>query len=185
MISRCTYQSTREYNNYGGRGISVCYEWSKENPKGFENFCEWMLANGYDESLPRGRQTIDRVDNAKGYSPENCRIISNTEQQQNKRTNVCITYNGQTLCISEWAKRTGISATGIVKRLKRGLTPEEIFKTPLKPTNTNYQFIFRGKEYESLTDVANDYEINVKRLSYLIHKGYSVVEAIENELLYK
>lgn len=185
MISRCVYPSAREYENYGGRGITVCYEWSNKNPQGFENFCIWMFAHGYDESLPHGAQTLDRINNDEGYSPENCRLISNKEQQLNKRVNVRITYKGETLCASEWAEKTGMSASGIAGRLYKGMSPEEIFETPLKPTNTKYEFSFRGKKYGSLTEVANEYGIKMKRLSYLIHKGYSIVEAIENELLYK
>lgn len=185
MNSRCLYPTAREYENYGGRGITVCYEWSNKNPQGFENFCAWMFSHGYNERLPQGKQTLDRINNDKGYSPDNCRLISNAEQQRNKRVNVYITYKDESLCVADWAQRSGMSASGIVKRLKRGLTPEEIFETPRKPTNTKYHFSFRGKDYKSLTDVANDYGLNMKRLSYLIHKGYSVTEAIENELLCK
>lgn len=185
MISRCTYPTAKEYENYGGRGITVCNEWSNKNPAGFDNFCAWMFAHGYDESSPRGTQTLDRINNYEGYTPENCRLVSNREQQLNKRVNVRITYKGENLCVTEWAEKTGISVTGITKRLKKGMTAEEIFETPLKPTNKTYSFSFRGKEYHSLTEAANDYGIKMKRLSYLIHKGYSVVEAIENELLNK
>lgn len=57
MRARCNRKSSREYNNYGGRGITVCEEWQNQ----YEPFKEWSLKNGYSDDL-----TLDRVDNDKG-----------------------------------------------------------------------------------------------------------------------
>lgn len=96
MISRCSDKNNRRYNDYGGRGITVCPEWTKE--LGFDDFAEWAYSSGYTESL-----TIDRIDNDKGYSPDNCRWITNKKQQNNKRHHRYAEYNGETHTLAEWS----------------------------------------------------------------------------------
>jgi hypothetical protein len=75
MITRCTNSKCNGYKNYGGRGITVCDNWLGEN--GFSNFCKDM------GERPKGT-TLDRIDNNKGYSKENCRWA--TWHQQNANT---------------------------------------------------------------------------------------------------
>lgn len=78
MIQRCTNPNATEYEYYGGKGVTVCQEWRDS----FTSFSDWAIANGYEEHL-----TIDRRDNDKEYSPENCRWISIQEQQLNRSNN--------------------------------------------------------------------------------------------------
>jgi hypothetical protein len=79
MKSRCYNINHKSYYNYGKKGIDICNEWLI-NP---DTFCKWSLENNYNDSL-----SIDRIDGTKGYSPENCRWITVTEQNRNARTNV-------------------------------------------------------------------------------------------------
>ncbi|MFY4844609.1 hypothetical protein ACOTVP_08730 [Aliarcobacter butzleri] len=76
MINRCNNKKRKAYKDYGGRGIIVCEEWEND----FIAFYNWSINNGYKENL-----TIDRVDNNKGYSPNNCRWVSRSIQSRNNR----------------------------------------------------------------------------------------------------
>lgn len=80
MKQRCYNSSNKNYNRYGGRGITVCDEWLND----FKAFYIWAMANGYDENAPYGQCTIDRIDNDKGYNPENCRWVDMKTQNNNK-----------------------------------------------------------------------------------------------------
>jgi len=75
MRERCNNPRQCRYSSYGGRGIKVCDEWND-----FAKFREWALSAGYAPGLQ-----VDRKDNDKGYSPENCRLATRHEQQQNRR----------------------------------------------------------------------------------------------------
>ena len=76
MIARCTYPSSSNYEYYGGRGIGVCDEWSKDP----EAFVRWANDNGYHEDLE-----IDRIDVNGPYAPWNCRFISHLENSRLRR----------------------------------------------------------------------------------------------------
>lgn len=75
MKARCYSTNHKHYKDYGGRGITICDEWLNN----FESFYEWSINNGYNDRL-----TIDRIDNEKSYSPENCCFVLAIDQQQNK-----------------------------------------------------------------------------------------------------
>ena len=80
---RCCNPQSKQYRRYGGRGITVCDEWLNN----FQAFYDWAMANGYDENAPTGQCTIDRIDNDKGYSPDNCRWVDMKTQNNNKSSN--------------------------------------------------------------------------------------------------
>ena len=78
IVQRCTNVKNEAYGNYGGRGIDLHPKWLNS-----EDFIEWSLNSGYGDNL-----TIDRLDNNKGYNPDNCRWITHVEQQLNRRDNI-------------------------------------------------------------------------------------------------
>lgn len=102
---------------YGGRNISVCKEW-----KDFEPFYEWAIKTGYDDT-----KSIDRIDVNGDYSPENCRWADITTQANNRRNNHPITINGETRNITQWAKLYGVSYQSVWKRMKKGISGEDLF----------------------------------------------------------
>lgn len=116
--SRCLNKNATAFHNYGGRGISVCDQWCND----LKSFYIWAMENGYQEGL-----TLDRIDNDGNYCPENCRWITNKEQQRNKRTNRLITAWGETKSFIEWTEdpRCKATAPALKTRLKNGYTPEE------------------------------------------------------------
>lgn len=129
---RCFNTKDPRYSSYGGRGIVMCDEW-KDNPAAF---IEWAYANGYDENAKYGETTIDRIDNNKGYSPENCRIANETVQSNNRRTNRKITYKGETHTVAEWARILDVKQSTLITGLNDGRTIE-FYITKHKPRNTH------------------------------------------------
>lgn len=114
MKGRCYNPNNTFYSRYGGRGISVCEEWRSD----YSKFREWALQNGYDENAPKGSCTIDRIDNEKGYSPDNCRWVSMKNQCNNRSSNHLIEYEGESHTLQEWSDITGIRKDTLRRRLE-------------------------------------------------------------------
>lgn len=130
MKRRCYDKNNPEYKRYGKRGIIVCEEW-----QGFEPFYEWAMANGYNPNAKRGECTIDRIDFNGNYEPSNCRWVNNTTQQNNKRNNHCLEFNGKTQTLAQWSREIGISIYTLSKRInEHGWTIERALTTPAKRT---------------------------------------------------
>jgi len=122
MKKRCHNKNSSRYKDYGGRGIFICREW-KNN---FKAFYEWSGENAYNKNL-----LIDRIDNDKGYSPSNCRWVTNIENCNNSRVNRPITYNGKTQTLREWSWETGIKYKTIRSRINMGWKLEDVFLIPV------------------------------------------------------
>jgi hypothetical protein len=116
---RCLNKNYKRYADWGGRGITVCKQWDV-----FMNFHEDMK-DGYKKGLQ-----IDRIDNNKGYSKENCRWVTRTENGRNKRNNVLLTFAGKTACVAEWEQMYNLPKDIIRKRIKRGWDTERAITTP-------------------------------------------------------
>ncbi len=115
MWTRCENRKDKfNYPKYGARGIRVCKEWHD-----FLSFYEDMKGSYFE-----GAQ-IDRIDNSKGYSKENCRWVTTIGQSRNKTNNRLITYKGKTLCATDWSKKLGIGYATILARIDRGWSVED------------------------------------------------------------
>ena len=123
LVARCTNVNHRAYSLYGGRGIFVCDEW-KNKELGFICFLNDMGKS------PEGF-SIERINNEKGYSKENCIWANKATQAKNRRTTIFIEHNGKNLCIAEWSKLLGFSKNVISERLKRGWSIKDCLEKPL------------------------------------------------------
>lgn len=102
---RCFNRNNIGYQDYGGRGITVCDRWKDS----FENFLEDM------GERPEGT-SIDRIDNDGNYEPGNCRWATKKEQANNKRSNRYLTHDGKTLNLAQWSKKINISVSALYYR---------------------------------------------------------------------
>ena len=121
MRQRCENKKSHKYRIYGGRGISVCDEWKGNN--GFVEFRKWALSHGYSDDL-----SLDRIDVNGNYEPQNCRWATAKEQALNTRFNKFYDGLGMSKRASEWAEYFGINRVTFYKRLRRGLTVDDMAK---------------------------------------------------------
>lgn len=124
MLNRCRSLTAQNSHRYGGRGITVCDRWLD-----FRNFLSDMGLR------PSERHSLDRIDNNKGYSPDNCRWADLYTQANNTRRNVFLTFRGETLTISQWARRIGLHRKTLMYRVRAGWTVERALNQ--KPNRLN------------------------------------------------
>ena len=131
IIQRCRNKNNPQYENYGGRGIDVCDDWSLN----FISFKKWALKNGYNDKL-----FIDRKNNDKGYHPNNCRFVNRIIQNNNRRIYKTSKSNfrGVSKYNEKWRVRISIKgkrvSLGIYKNVKDAAKAynEYIIKNKLK-----------------------------------------------------
>lgn len=119
MRLRCTEPENAAYPSYGGRGITICDRWLTS----VEAFIEDMGRKPFPE------YEIDRINNDKGYEPDNCRWATRKQNDRNRRSNHLITVGDETLSIAEWSERSGVSHSTITKRLAKGWASEKAVMT--------------------------------------------------------
>lgn len=130
MIYRCHSPNNINFHRYGGRGIRVCKEWFD-----FKNFEKWMKDHHW-----RVGMEIDRIGNDKGYTPENCRIVSRKANMRNTSCNHKVKFRGKMRCLAEIAELSNLSYDTVYARMRYGWQSERlgdplrfIRKKPLKP----------------------------------------------------
>ena len=117
---RCLNYKNGSYKNYGGRGISICKEWTND----FCKFKDWAIKNGYKEGL-----TIDRIDNNGNYEPNNCRWADKNIQNSNTRRTHFIEYNNKKYTMKQLSKLLQINYNTFANRiLTYGWSIEEAIK---------------------------------------------------------
>jgi hypothetical protein len=110
MLYRCYDHGDGNFQNYGGRGITVCTRWFL-----FDHFLSDM---GFP---PYSGMSLDRIDNDGNYEPSNCRWATSFEQNRNTRRNVYFLVDGNSLTLAELARESGVRADVLHRRLRRGI----------------------------------------------------------------
>jgi hypothetical protein len=138
LVQRCTNPNSRNWRNYGGRGITVCERWRNS------------FADFYKDMGPRPTPVhqIDRIDNDGNYEPGNCRWATRSENQDNRRNTIMLALNGELKSITEWCKELNISKSTVQYRLKSGWEVERTLTTPPedKYHSRSYADIARARE---------------------------------------
>jgi len=116
ILDRCYNPNRPEYPRYGGRGIKMYSPWVKD----FKQF--------YDHigQRPTPQHSVERIDNSKGYEPNNVRWATKQEQQSNMRTNVWIEYGNRKVTASQLARELGVHRQTVYSWIKRGCLEEKI-----------------------------------------------------------
>lgn len=116
MRGRCERSNHISYKNYGAKGIKVCEEWED-----FQTFFDWAMSHGWKNGL-----AIDRIDPDGNYCPENCRFLTQAENNRNKKNLIYLTDNGETHLLVDWARMTGQPKQRLYSRRNAGWSDHEI-----------------------------------------------------------
>lgn len=119
MFDRCASKTEPSWSVYGSRGIVVCERWRK-----FENFIADMGPK------PTVSHEVDRINGNGNYEPSNCRWVTPKQQNRNTRHNRRITFNGLTMCATEWAEHLGLPSNLVSSRLNNGWSEERALTQP-------------------------------------------------------
>lgn len=127
MKARCTNKNHSSYCHYGDRGIGICDRWAES----FENFYKDM------GDRPEGK-SLERVDNAIGYSKENCMWATPVEQMNNTRRNIRVIFNGIEKTLTQAAREFGLNPATVFQRVRSGVPIEDALSMPLQDRHKNF-----------------------------------------------
>lgn len=175
MKGRCGNPNNKSYKFYGARGISVCSEWENN----FQSFYDWAMANGYKAGLQ-----LDRIDTNGNYCPENCRFITQKENENNRRDNVIVDYQGTRCTLSQFAEQNELDYDRLrYLYVQCGLSIDEIFEKDYM--NKQYKRekgkVYRYKgETHTLKELAEIYNVDIVTLKSRVHgMKWDIARAIE------
>lgn len=164
LFGRCYNPKNPNYDNYGGRGITVCDRWRES----FENFLADM------GERPPGT-SLDRRDNDLGYSKENCRWATQTEQMFNTRQTLKIEHEGKTVTIGDLAKESGVSPDVVRRRIADGIPVE---KAVSKESLSNFHIVEHGGLSMTIAEWTRKLGMNRGVIETRLRRGKSVAEAL-------
>jgi hypothetical protein len=170
MRGRCTNPRNPVYRYYGGRGITVCERWIND-PAAF-------LADMGPKPSPKHQ--LDRCDNSKGYSPENCRWATVSENTRNRRTNRWVKCLGKDMTLAEAAELSGLSSFLIRSRLNAGWDPDLAVSIPSRQRGPRLKVRWLEVNGSRITfsDAASTYGIARSTLANRLSRGWGALEAL-------
>jgi hypothetical protein len=175
MYKCCCNPNCNNYENYGGRGIKLVSQWNKDivgMENAVKNFIQWSKSHGYKKGL-----SIDRKNNDGNYESSNCRWVSRKIQNNNKRSNIFITYMGEKHTIKEWSEIKNISYNSLRERLiTLHWKPEKAFNTPTRKQH-HYKINIEGEDL-TLKEIALKYNIPRATLDYRLKNGWTISKTI-------
>jgi len=154
---RCYNPNEKHYHRYGGRGITMYPEWVND----------YGAFKAYVGDAPTG-MTLDRIDNDKGYEPDNLRWVSRKTQANNRVTNVTVTHNGLTMTLKQWSEHLGWKYGLIASRWKKGIRGDELFAEPKYTRSAKYSY---NGEMLTISEIAEKSGIPYSTVVYKIKEG--------------
>jgi hypothetical protein len=167
MKARCENPKNSAYKYYGGRGIQVCERWQD-----FNLFYSDM------GDPPSSELSIDRIDVNGNYAPDNCRWATAVEQARNRRDNRMLTFDGKTMCLTDWAAVVGISGGAISDRLKRGWSVQRALTEGLCHSGVNFRFITIDGETNTIAGWSRKTGIHEATIKTRLKAGWDERKAI-------
>ena len=164
MKERCNNPKNHAYKDYGGRGIQVCNSWLDEEV-GFSNFLNDM------GECPKG-MSIDRKNNNGNYEPDNCHYTTPRNQNNNRRDNVIVDYEGDKLTLAQLADKYGIKYKVLHDRLNRyGMSLKDAIEKSDKLIEFNNQ-------QKTISSWAREIKVERRTLSRRLERGWSIEDAL-------
>lgn len=171
---RCNNPNNISYPYYGAKGIKMCEEWENN----YITFRDWALKTGYDETLPRGEQTIERKNILLGYSPENCTWKTISQQQRNKGNLKRYEYNGELHTLIDWSEITGVEYSLLHGRVSGyGMPIKEAIETPKREAE---KYNYNGKNL-TMSEWSKELGITSHALRARLRKGKPYNEVFSSE----
>lgn len=161
---RCRDKNSKDYANYGARGITVCDEWQHD----FRAFLRDMGPR------PSARHSLDRIDNNGPYSKANCRWSTRHQQSNNRRNTRFLTLGNRTQSVSDWCKETGIAHGTLWKRLEAGWPIDRVLTATIRQGK---RLTFRGKTL-TLAQWAKRLGLSRRAIGQRLTYGWSIKRAL-------
>lgn len=136
MKARCHVVSSSGFHKYGAKGITVCDRWRNS----FEDFIADMGRK------PSPQHSIDRIDCAGNYSPENCRWATPFEQMNNTTKNFRVEFSGRIQTLAQWSRESGIDAEIISLRIRSGWPVEKALFAVVRTASSGVPGVYFQKD---------------------------------------
>lgn len=179
---RCTNSKFKFYHHYGGRGITVCDEWSS-----YQNFKSWYTSQlGWDNRSLE----VDRENNDGNYCPENCRLATRSQQTRNKRNNRIFEFNGESGLLSDLSDKHPVGDTQRARsRMHMGWSLEDALTKPVRERHNEIgigsndansklrpiSVYIRMDQYDSVLDIMKETKLNQSTvIRNLLDKGLGI-----------